>query len=406
MKGGVTLAHSGKQHSYLTASALLQNNMLNRYFTGAYLKSEALQSLANRLNLSYLQKRFINGLSGKYVHPAWHRELKEIFIRKLFGNAGAWNAVCQRDEKFDNYMSGRILKEDSDIFWGFQGSCLNTLKSAKESGKITVVELATAHVTQAIKILSQEKELNPEWGDAIDNLTFEPDYQKRLEEEPIEADYVFAASLFTKKTLIEAGIDQQKIKLLPLCCNTENIEFINGEKTISDRPLKILFCGQTSQRKGIKYLLEAIKQLNSHDFELHIIGNIIGGSALMKYEKYFTYHKPVAQHELFKMYKDYDVLILPTVFEGFGLVIVEAMSAGLPVVTTENSMGAEIIKHRENGSLVGLRSIEDIKEELIFYKNISDDNFNKIRFAAKKSSEFYNFDSFVIRVGDIVRSLK
>jgi glycosyltransferase involved in cell wall biosynthesis len=62
--------------------------------------------------------------------------------------------------------------------------------------------------------------------------------------------------------------------------------------------------------------------------------------------------------------RGHDVLILPSLFEGFGQVITEAMSQGTPVITTERTGGADFIKHNENGWLVKAGSSEEIKNVL------------------------------------------
>ena len=403
----VTLAHSGKQHSYLTALSLLELGMLQCYYTSAYIKSQWLQKIVNNRHISYLQKRFIDGLNGRYVKSNWRFELKEILMRKIYGKTEkTQNAVYERDVKFDVYMSKKIRHLPGNIFWGFQGSCLETLRQAKNEGRTAIVELASAHITEAKKILGEEQRLNPEWADSIDNLIFEPDYEQRLCDEPFAADYVFAASEFTRQSLINAGVSDQKIKYLPLCFNTSAIEcgdeFINKE----NRPMRVLYCGTVTQRKGVKYLFEAFTKIPKSAAELHIIGSVQGrGEEFKKYSAYYTYHGPIPQNQLFKTYKEYDILILPTIFEGFGLVIVEAMAAGLPVITTKHSFGFEIINHRQNGSIVPIRDINAIVEEILYYASLNNDSFNQMRMAAKKSANGFTRDNFRQRIKTIIEDI-
>lgn len=403
----ITLAHSGKQHSYLTALSLLELGLLDRYYTSSYVSSKFMQDVIRKTGNSYFSKRYIDGLFGDKVSANWRFEIKEVLYRKLYGKTEkSQNAVYLRDEKFDDYMSRKITKRNSDTFWGFQGSCLNTLKSAKQSGKRTIVELATAHVTEAKKILGEEQRLNPEWADSIDNLVFPAEYEKRLVEEPHVADFAFAASQFTKQSLINDGISEERIKFLPLCFNADGIEPGPEFKSLKNRKLKVLYCGTVTQRKGIKYLLESFDKIVKNQAELHIIGNIQGrGDAFRKYSSLYTYTSGIPQAELFQRYKEYDILVLPTVFEGFGLVIPEAMAAGLPVITTMHSFGAEIIQQRKNGSIVPIRDIEALGNEILYYANLSDEAFNSMRKLAVATARDYDRINFRERIGKVIETL-
>ena len=62
--------------------------------------------------------------------------------------------------------------------------------------------------------------------------------------------------------------------------------------------------------------------------------------------------------------KNHDVLLFPTLFDGFGLVITEAMSQGLPIITTKNSGGPECIRHGLDGYIVPIRDTLSIISHL------------------------------------------
>ncbi len=403
----IILAHSGKQHSYLTALSLLELGFLERYYTSAYIKSLRLQNFINNHHINYLQKRFINGLSGSKVVSNWRFEVKEILMRKIYGKSrGVQNAVYKRDENFDNYLYKKIRQKEYDIFWGFQGSCLETLKTVNQSERCSIVELATAHVTEAKKILGEEQLLHPEWADSIDNLVFPAEYEKRLQEEPHTAKYVFAASEFTRQSLINDGINPEKIKILPLCFNTAAIPPCEEFKNIENRPLKVLYCGTVTQRKGIKYLLDTFRKIPKSTAELNIIGGIQGsGKAFDTYKDVYTYHGAIPQNVLFERYQEFDILALPTVFEGFGLVIPEAMAAGLPVITTQNSFGYEIIRHHQNGSIIPIRDTDALIKEILYFASLNNYSFNKMRMAAKNSAEGYTREQFRQRIKNIINDI-
>ncbi|NPA36354.1 MAG: glycosyltransferase family 4 protein, partial [Chlorobi bacterium] len=356
----IILSHSGKQHSYQTAKALYKLNLLDKFYTSSYITNERLQKYFLKKGDKFWTRRFIEGLPGNRVDANWRFEFKEVVLRYLQGKSpAAQNAVYERDVNFDKYVSNKLTKhKNAKIFWGFQGSCHQSLISANNEGMLSVCELATAHVTAAKRILGEESQMHPEWADSIDNLVFPQKYEKRLVEEPHIAQKVIAASEFTKSTLLEVNIPEENILYLPLGFDLQHVPYKERtDDNIENRPLKLLYSGTVTQRKGIKYLLEAMKEITD-DTELHIIGGIQGsGNALKNYKGLYSYHPSVSQQEMFNAYSEYDALILPTVFEGFGLVIVEAMAAGLPVITTPNSIGPELITDDKNGYIVPIRDV-------------------------------------------------
>ena len=410
----IILSHSGKQHSYQVAKALFDLKHLNLFYTSSYITSNALQKYFVKSGNTYFTRRFIEGLPGSFVKANWHFELKEIIYRKIFGKTHkTQNAIYERDVKFDQYVRNQLYKkfknsnQKPSIFWGFQGSCYKSLTAAKDIGIYTFCELATAHIAYANKILGEESKLNPKWADSIDILKFPVDYENRLLNEPFIADSVIVASEFTKMTLEDAGVPDNKIIKLPLGFDMNNIKYdFKLDDKISNRPLKLLYAGTVTQRKGISYLLAANEKFKKSDIELHIIGGIQGdGEEFKKHLNNVFYHKPVSQQELFNLYCEYDALVLPTIFDGFGLVILEALSAGLPVITTNHSFGSEIIIDNYNGYLVPIRDVDSLYKSILMLRNKSDDTYTNMRENAHRSSIEFNWLNYQKRLEVILNNI-
>ncbi|CAN5398609.1 hypothetical protein BH23BAC1_BH23BAC1_21070 [soil metagenome] len=404
----IILSHSGKQHSYHIAKSLNELGYLQKFFTSSYITSKYLQDLLNKKNNSYWSRRYLTGLYGNKIESNWRFEIKEIIYRNFFGqDSKAFDLVYNRDINFDKYFSKKISNIKSDFYWGFQGSCFESLKAAKKSGKRTICELATAHVVAAKKILGEEMKLHPEWAGSIDNLYFPKEYERRLESEPLEADYIIGASEFTLTTLRDSGIPQNKLRLLPLGFDFDYIPYDDkrGEPK-KGGPLKVLYAGKVTQRKGIKYLLESFKKFKKQDVELYIIGDIQGsGAALKPYKGLFKYLPPVHQYELFKMYQEFDAFVLPSVFEGFGLVIIEALAAGLPVITTPHTMGPEVIVDGENGYIVPIRNISSIENAIERLLSKSPDELYRMKQKARKSAIHFNWNNYQVNVSHLLNGL-
>jgi starch synthase len=399
----IILSHAGKQHSYYVARTLLESGFLETFITSSYVRPKWLQDLVLKKDYNFWTKRFLTGMDGNYVCSNWRFEIPELISSRIFGKGRITQSlVFRRDTLFDQYVSRQLKKIDSNIFWGFQGSCHQSLLSAKESGKITIVELSNAHISSAKKILNEERLLHPEWADSFDNLDFPDYYEKRLIEEPFRADWVLAASRFTLKTLLTAGVNENKILYLPLGADISKIAY-NEKKDFSNRPLKLLYVGRITQRKGIKYLLESMKVFKKDKVELTIIGFIHGsGKALDKYKNLFNLLPAVSQNVLFRIYQEYDVLVLPSVFEGFGLVIAEAMAAGLMVITTENSIGPDIIIEDENGYIVPIRNSQAICNSISKLLNKKPEALRNMSHAARNAALNYSWENYKTRLNSIL----
>ncbi|HTE24061.1 glycosyltransferase family 4 protein [Flavitalea sp.] len=406
-KHSIILSHSGKQHSYYVAKALLDLGYLQKFYTSSYISSKWLQGLINSLDLTFWSRRFESGLGGQYVDSNWKYEIGELVARKLNSNSKAVNElVYKRDVSFDRDISKRLLRKKYECFWGFQGSSLESIKIANQMNAHSICEMTIAHLPYAQRVLNEEAKLHPEWEDSIDFTSFPVHYEKRLIEEPYEAKSVIAISDFLKKTLVEGGIEPAKIKVIPLGFDISAIRYVPETVSLKNRPLRLLYAGRITQRKGMKYLLEAIKSFSVRDVELHIIGNIHGtGNAFNQYKEFYHFKPGVTQQVLFGMYSKYDALVFPSVLEGFGLVTVEAMGAGLPVITTPNTNATELVVNGENGFVIPIRDTEAIIHAIRTMRNLTDEKYISMRACARATALKYTWDVHRLKISEMLTEL-
>ena len=405
----VSVSHSGKQHSYHLAKALLQLGALERFYTSSYVGPAWLQRRLGGAgqNGNFFARRFLAGLASPHVRYDWRYELREMWVKRRHGRGAAFvEAVYARDAAFDHDVAAQIAADGSDTFWGFQGSALETLGTCRAAGKRTLLELATAHVASARKYLGEEAKLQPDWADSFDNLVFPAAYERRLEEEPFAADYAVAASGFTRQTLIEAGMEAGKILYLPLGFDIDHVPYAPVELR-APGPLRLLYAGNVTQRKGMSYLLDAMEGLPKSEVELHVVGTIQGsGKAFAARSGLYSYRPAVSQQEMFRMYAGYDALVLPTLFEGFGLVLVEAMAAGLPIITTAHSIGPELVDEGQTGYLVPIRDAASLRTAISRLAHLPEDAYLAMRRAAREKALSFTWDSYRGRLADLLAGLK
>jgi glycosyltransferase involved in cell wall biosynthesis len=128
--------------------------------------------------------------------------------------------------------------------------------------------------------------------------------------------------------------------------------------------LRILFVGQISQRKGIAYLFDAINALTV-PATLTLLGYPFASPPFL--QRLLERHRwiPSAPHaEVLRLMREHDVLVFPTLFDGFGLVMLEAMAQGTVVIATPNCGAPDVIADGRDGFIVPIRSSEAIAEKL------------------------------------------
>jgi glycosyltransferase involved in cell wall biosynthesis len=214
--------------------------------------------------------------------------------------------------------------------------------------------------------LEEEAELQPEWAATLAGIHDSAEKLARKDEELAGADAIFVASSFTRKTLLEANLGTRPVYITPYGSPVGGVLDRALQPAIGQK-LRVLFVGSLGQRKGLSYLIQAVESARSA-VELTLIGRPAGEpcaalrSAITRYR-----HIPSLPHDqILAEMQRHDVFVFPSLFEGFGLVLLEAMSQGLPVITTANTAGPDIITEGQEGFIVPIRSAAAIAERLVW----------------------------------------
>ena len=128
-------------------------------------------------------------------------------------------------------------------------------------------------------------------------------------------------------------------------------------------PLRLLFVGNVMARKGLHVLVVALAQLPKIDWRLDVVGETAVDPAYSQRIQQqitqagladrITLHGPLPDEELAHHYRQSHLLVVPSQYEGFGIVYLESMSFGLPAIGTTSGAAGEIIRDGENGFLIG-----------------------------------------------------
>ncbi|MDP3983030.1 MAG: glycosyltransferase family 4 protein [bacterium] len=193
------------------------------------------------------------------------------------------------------------------------------------------------------------------------------------------ADVVIANSSFTKKQIV--CIKSVPVEIIPFASAvlTQRLELSHSDSNIKRKFFKILFVGRLIERKGLIYLIRAVSKLvkSGKNVKLDIVGDGPLFSSLYKkvvsldLDENILFHREVGENQLAGYYKSCDLFILPSIVdewgdtEGLGVVLIEAMNFGKPVIASNVGGIGDIVKDGQNGILVTQKDVESLVDAIM-----------------------------------------
>lgn len=273
------------------------------------------------------------------------------------------------DRNLAKCLPGMLHKRPFEAIYAFEGGALETFKMAKHLGLKCIYDLPAAYWETSHKLLLEEAERLPVWASTL-RLDLKNTKRKLIQKtQELElADIVIGAGDFGINTLPGWSLNK-KIIMAPSC--SPGLHCAPNEKPrklTGNRPLRVLFAGDMSQRNGLADLFEAMKLLNNKNIELVVLGSRL---ASMKFYReqfpYFTYEDIGSHEQVLKVMSSCDVFCMPSIVEDRDSFMQDAMSCGLPLVGTENSGGAALIQEGYTGFLIPIRSPHSIANRLSWF---------------------------------------
>ncbi len=260
------------------------------------------------------------------------------------------------DVHFDNYVARRL--PPAKLFQGVSGQCYQSLEAAQRRGCRTVVDSITTHIDDFVEHQKRECakfNVRPATSEAIRRRTV-AEYQR--------ADLIRVLSEHARTTFLERGVEN----VVVLRPRIDVSEF--PEATFREPKFRISFVGLLEPWKGFHYLVDAFETLAVKDSEL-VFWGAPGSRPVTQYIRERIERdpriqvRPVQVRECYgEVYAKSSVLVHPSLSEGFGYVVAEAMASGIPVIVTRNAGAADLVTDGENGYVVPARDPEAIRDRL------------------------------------------
>ncbi len=248
-----------------------------------------------------------------------------------------------------------------DAIYAYEDSAASTFQAAKQRGIACLYELPIVFHRTSRQIQQDEASLFPELASSLQAVHEPPWKIERKDQEVALADHIFVPSSMTHQSLLQAGVAPERISVIPYGAP---VDYFRPQPK-RDTKFRALFVGRVGPRKGVHYLLQAWKNLQLSDAELKLVGvNEFPQGWLEAYQDHIHYLPSVPHASLSQHYSSASVFVLPSLVEGLSLVQLEAMACGVPIITTPNAAGPEIITDGVEGFIVPIRDADALQEKL------------------------------------------
>lgn len=265
-------------------------------------------------------------------------------------------------------------------------------KAVKAHGGRSILNYPIAHHGYAKMMLEEEAQLEPGFAESLISQIPNSTMVSRLEEEVHLADRILVGSSFARDSFVSQGVSPDIVKVVPYGADVRR-QFAPSQTDREDKVFRILYAGQLTQRKGIAYLLRAFAKIRGPQTELVLAGRFAGDpAAYHPYRDLFRHAGDLDQAGLAREFRRADVFVLPTLIEGMPLVVLEAMSWGVPVIVTPNGPG-DIVRDGIDGFVVPIRDVDAIAQSIEMLR-ANPDLRRQMGLSARRRALEFSWDRF------------
>lgn len=356
----ILLSHpTGNANVRAVAAALLRHEMLFRFAT----------CLALPATIS--RRRTFDVPPSK----VWRRPLRElarhaasrVAWRGLVEHEVGWASMDAVGRDLDAFVARKLSRVRPGEVTGvycYEDFARRTFEVAQARSIKRIYDLPIAHWQTSQRLLREQAERWPAWEPTLGGTRDSEAKLARKDEELALADIVITPSKFVFDSLPASARDTKKCVLAEFGSPVVK----TAKRALTSGPLRLLFVGAMTQRKGLADLFAAMKLLDSHNVELVVLGSPILPMSFYRGEfAHFIHEPPRPQRAVLELMKSCDVFVLPSIVEGRALVQQEAMACGLPIIVTRNTGGDDLVDEGRTGFIVPINSPESLAERISWF---------------------------------------
>jgi glycosyltransferase involved in cell wall biosynthesis len=315
--------------------------------------------------------------------------------------------VWERAEIHFDRLVARGLHRGLTGVYGYEHSSLHTFERARSLGLKVAYEMPAPESRFVQHILDAELDRFPDLRTAYYRYTAKREGRRtaRRLAEWHSANVVIAASNYTKRSFSWAGLDLGKVQIVPLGAPAVagRDEALRAGESLDSHPT-FLWAGNFTFRKGAHYLLEAWREGGfGRHARLRVFGTVgLPDRVLHPLPDGVELCGSIPRSELMAHYGSSDALIFPTLCDGWGMVVTEAWSRGLPVIITDCAGAADLLKNGQNGLLIragDARAIVESLEWCLAHRS----ELRAMREAALSTAESWQWADYRRMLSDVLR---
>lgn len=408
----ILLFHPGKQHSPQTALALQQLGRLKTYATSIFYDRNRFPYWLDRLP-GRLGRRLHSEFS-RFSHPEIDPTLVKTWgmlewLERISLRLGAIRLSYQLDRLgnrlFANGLIDEIRSNEDFALWGYNGSSIEAFRIAKAMNRVCILDRTIGDYRYFNEIMAEQQELYPRYFERDEK--FVSSDRIDLDDQEYEiADRIVVGSEYCKNTIIthsKVANVAEKISVVPYCVNNHDFfDFEIDPKLEPEGPVKFIFVGRITPRKGIHILLEAFSKLPPGAAHLTLLGKmLIPADTFAPFSDRVEHIPSVAPSAVAQVMARHHVLVLPSFFEGSAITLLEGLSCGLGIIQSPQAgNGAS----QSTGIVLKDNTVQELYEAMLFAVE-NRDLVSGWRSAARNCRDLFEFEGYKNRIANFLKDI-
>jgi len=298
---------------------------------------------------------------------------------------------------FDRWVAGLLFRHRFDAVIAYENSAWHTFRAAKEAGVKCILDAASLHHTDQDRFYTSG--LPRRYKARVDRLK---------DAEITLADCIFVTSDFAFKSYVSNVDDKKNLRVIPLGADVDHFKPSTDEDDNRKSPLNFIFIGSATAQKGFDDVLEAMEKLllEGFTFKLRVVG-VIDQSLLAKRRRLregIVEFGMVGHDKLPSILRGSDCLLLPSRFDSFGMVVVEAMACGVPVIVSDTVGAKQLVEEGGNGFIVPVGCSDTLVDRMRWFI-LNSDRLKGMSTAARATAEHVSWEKYRERFTAAVREV-